>query len=195
MKKRIIAVLVFCLFIPSLSFAAKVYLKDGKMVEGNILSKTSYYVVIQVGPIPQKYYLAQVDRIEEDRPVEKLTDKIDTSGLGNISTEKAKLILMLLEANGTKASLDKNIDQALKTAPAQVNQLRQLFNAEEIMKAYVPIFDKYYSEEDLKTIVQFYQSPAGKRMIEVTPSIIEETLKVSVEYFQKKATSLDGLMK
>ena len=63
--------LVSLFLAPSVGFAAKVYLKDGKMVEGKILNKTSYYVIIQVGPIPQKYYLAQVERIEEDKPVEQ----------------------------------------------------------------------------------------------------------------------------
>ena len=168
MKKIMVFLLVSLFLAPSVGFAAKVYLKDGKMVEGKILNKTSYYVIIQVGPIPQKYYLAQVERIEEDKPVEQLTAAIDTKDLGDIPVEKAKLILNLLEVNGTKASLDRNIEQAIKSAPAQANELRQLFNTEEIMKAYIPIFNKHYSEDDLKTIIDFYQSPAGKRMLEVS---------------------------
>ncbi len=39
---------------------------------------------------------------------------------------------------------------------------------------YYPIYDKYYSEEELKELVAFYRTPLGQKTIEVTPQMMTE---------------------
>ncbi|MBF0522767.1 MAG: DUF2059 domain-containing protein [Candidatus Omnitrophica bacterium] len=182
MKKIIFLAVIFCFLMSTLSYAAKIHLKGGNVVEGQILSKTSYYVVVQVGPIPQKYYMAQIDRIEEDQ----VSAPVDLSGVENVSLKKAQLIMTLLEANGVRANLEKNIEKIIKKMPGREKELRGLFNAKDIMKSYIPVYDKYYSEEDLQKMIDFFQSPTGKHMLEVLPFILDDTVKISVDYFQKK---------
>ena len=63
----------------------------------------------------------------------------------------------------------------------------ELFNVEEIIERLVPLYDKYYTEKELWSIVEFYESPAGKKALEVTPEIMKESIGVSLEYFKEKA--------
>jgi hypothetical protein len=43
-----------------------------------------------------------------------------------------------------------------------------------IETVYPPLYDKYFSEEELRQMVNFYRTPVGRKSIEVTPSLIQE---------------------
>jgi hypothetical protein len=46
-------------------------------------------------------------------------------------------------------------------------------NAEipKLLDAAVPIYDKYLSDEDIKGLIQYYQTPLGKKALSVLPHI------------------------
>jgi len=50
----------------------------------------------------------------------------------------------------------------------------KIINIEEMMNDMIPSYDKYMSNEDVLAIIAFYESPAGKRMIEAAPKIMME---------------------
>jgi hypothetical protein len=48
-------------------------------------------------------------------------------------------------------------------------------NFSEIIEAvYPPLYDKYFSDEELRQLVAFYRTPVGRKSIEVTPSLMQE---------------------
>jgi len=45
----------------------------------------------------------------------------------------------------------------------------------EIIEAvYPPIYDEYFSEEELREMLAFYRTPVGRKSIEVMPSLMQE---------------------
>jgi len=73
-----------------------------------------------------------------------------------------------------------------------------------IQKSIVPIYDRLFSIDELRAIVKFYKTPAGAKIIETTPVLVAEVLKVTtiemypqvsrlIEEITKK--ELDGLLK
>ena len=50
----------------------------------------------------------------------------------------------------------------------------------------VPLYDKYFTENDLSELINFYKSPVGKKLIKVTPLLMEDSMMVSVEYFKER---------
>ena len=40
----------------------------------------------------------------------------------------------------------------------------------------VPIYDKYYTEEEINQIIAFYNSPVGKKMISTMPLVMQESM-------------------
>jgi len=66
MFKKIWLTLLLVVMACTFSYAEKVYLKDGSVVQGQIIEKGSYYIVIKQGKYPRKYFNGQIDRIEED---------------------------------------------------------------------------------------------------------------------------------
>jgi hypothetical protein len=43
-----------------------------------------------------------------------------------------------------------------------------------IEAVYPPLYDKYFSEEELRQMVTFYRTPVGRKSIEVMPSLLQE---------------------
>jgi len=100
-------------------------------------------------------------------------------------------IRQLLDVAGTKAlmsevmgNMDKNLRPILTNSlpPGDYRgKLIDLFldkfmaraNAEipKLLDAAVPIYDKYLSDEDIKGLIQYYQTPLGKKALSVLPHI------------------------
>lgn len=190
--KRLVFICVGVLInISSLCFAETIFLRDGGIVVGKIVERGAYYTTIKVDGVRQKYYNNKIDRIMADQ-IEELSlplSSIDTSlfeELG-IPEEKAELIIQFLEVNGTRATMERNINQIIERAPDEREQeLRTLFNIDEIIIYLVPVYSKYYSEAELKQLILFYQSQVGQKVLRVNPFIMKEVLDVSIQYFKKK---------
>ncbi len=46
--------------------------------------------------------------------------------------------------------------------------------AQIIAAVYPPLYDKYFSEEELRQMLAFYRTPLGRKSIEVMPSLMQE---------------------
>lgn len=53
---------------------------------------------------------------------------------------------------------------------------------DELMDKLVPIYDKYLSHDDIKELIKFYESPAGKKYVKVLPQISKESMTIGQEW-------------
>jgi hypothetical protein len=104
-----------------------------------------------------------------------------------ISKEKGAAIRHLLElisprdrVNQQLNDLSSNLKQAMPQVPEKVWQdvLTELnLNADFVLQYYMPIYDNYYSNKEIKQLIVFYESPLGKKMLRNMPLIeLEATL-------------------
>lgn len=45
-----------------------------------------------------------------------------------------------------------------------------------LINLIIPIYKKYYTQEDLKAIIAFYETPVGKKSINVLPNITKDSM-------------------
>jgi hypothetical protein len=64
-------------------------------------------------------------------------------------------------------------------------------NFEEIRPKMVDAYVKNFSEDDLKQILAFYQSPVGKKAIKAMPDVMREGAMAAQEYTKDKIPSLN----
>lgn len=66
----------------------------------------------------------------------------------------------------------------------------------KLVELYVPIYKKYLSLEDLKKIVEFYESPVGKKLATATPAMTAEGMqlgqKFGMEIVEEMKKDLEG---
>jgi hypothetical protein len=109
----------------------------------------------------------------------------------SIDPAKQADIQRLIELTGGKAAASqamKTMEQTIK--PALINSLPpgdyrtrlvDLFFErldskiqDKLTELVVPAYDKYYSDDDIKGLIQFYETPLGQKMAAVTPMVMSE---------------------
>lgn len=66
---------------------------------------------------------------------------------------------------------------------------------DELVTMLTPVYKKYLAEADLKEIIAFYNSPAGKKLAESTPGIMGESMQAGQAWGQTVATRIVNKLK
>jgi hypothetical protein len=102
-------------------------------------------------------------------------------------------ILKLLKISGS----DKLAEQMMDAMIPQFKQLvpnvpdafwvkfKEKLNADDLLNACIPAYNKYYTHNDIKQLIAFYESPLGKKMVEVTPLLLQETMAAGQKWGEK----------
>jgi len=61
-----------------------------------------------------------------------------------------------------------------------------------LVEAYVPLYDRHFEEKELEAIVEFYRSPAGRKMIRVLPLLVQEGVTRTMELIQPQLMRVVG---
>ncbi|HAO10029.1 MAG TPA: hypothetical protein DCQ51_02330 [Planktothrix sp. UBA8407] len=91
-----------------------------------------------------------------------------------------------------KQEMINQINQDMSRILTQYNQrLMEKLDFNQIMeKVYYPLYDKFFTEEDLQTIIDFYQTPTGKKTITVMPQLLQESMQRFSQIIQPQATQI-----
>lgn len=118
-------------------------------------------------------------------------------------TAKEADIRRLLEVSGGKKAGDQLIgimmqqlkpllEQAIpqdergkKILATFLEKCEARFRAADLAEQVIPIYDKYLSAEDIKGLIQFYESPLGQRATQALPKITQEAATTGQQLGQK----------
>jgi len=116
-----------------------------------------------------------------------------TAASANIDPAKEADIRRLMDLAGAKAlgsqmteGMGKNIKPMMTNAlpPGEYREkLIDLFfvkfqtkaDMQKLLDLIVPIYDKYFSDEEIKSLIQFYQTPLGQKTLRVLPQLMAES--------------------
>lgn len=93
----------------------------------------------------------------------------------------------------------KMLKEQKSEVPAEVwTQFEKSFleaSQEELLEILLPIYQKHISLPDMKAIIAFYQSPAGKRFSEKTPLIMQESMQAGQQWGLRLADQFNKKLK
>ncbi|MFH1132152.1 MAG: DUF2059 domain-containing protein, partial [Pseudomonadota bacterium] len=58
----------------------------------------------------------------------------------------------------------------------------QQADPKDLIAMVIPIYDQHLSHADIKGLIQFYQSPLGKKFVSVQPQILNGTMKAGQKW-------------
>jgi hypothetical protein len=122
-----------------------------------------------------------------------LTLLLPSLAQADITPEKRAEIDKLLRLSGTDQQMGLVLDQMVAIlqkshpdAPLEFwVKFRTSANTHELLELIIPVYDKYYSLEDLKQINAFYESPSGQRMVQVSPEVMKESMQIGQQWGSK----------
>ena len=207
MKKLSLLLLVFCC--ATVASAETIHLKNGQTVTGKILEKTDKNVKVDVSGVTMTYYMDEIKDMEsapavatppsvatppaEVVPSQPVVAPAAVVPQAPIASDKKELILKFIDVFGTKSAMAKNLEAMLETMPAndaESKKIKDGIKVDEIIERLLPLYDKQFSVEDLKAFIEFYSSPAGRKLVESIPVIMRDSVEVSTQYFQEKFPEL-----
>jgi len=65
---------------------------------------------------------------------------------------------------------------------------------EEMKDVYIDIIIKVYSEDEIKELIAFYESPLGQKVIAKSPELMKESVQKSQELFQNKMPEIQQVL-
>jgi hypothetical protein len=111
----------------------------------------------------------------------------------DVSQDKRIEIEKMLRLTGTEKLMGQMMTQLISGLKAQQSGVPEEFwikfekkmNLHKLIDEMIPLYDKYYSLEDLKAANAFYASPAGQRILKVTPQLMQESIKLGQAWGKK----------
>jgi len=108
----------------------------------------------------------------------------------DISPEKRQEIEKMLKSTGMEKVANQIMGQMIETfktqspdVPAEFwTKLQQQMDVHDLISRIIPVYDKYYTLEDLKAINAFYESPAGQKVLANLPQITQECMKIGQQW-------------
>ena len=122
-------------------------------------------------------------------PAQKATaqasPQIDTERAAKRS-EIRKLIELTGAANISADALQKMIEPLKASYPQVPEEFWNTFihevHSDELIDLVIPIYDKYYTRDEIRELTQFYQSPVGQKTIKVLPKLSAEAIDAGQEW-------------
>ena len=107
----------------------------------------------------------------------------------DIDASKRSEIEKLLRLTGLENTMNQMIASLKSKLPEASGSFWDKFssklNAHDLLDQLIPLYDKYYSLEDLRAVNAFYQSEAGKKIISTMPLIMKEAMTIGQAWGEK----------
>ena len=115
-------------------------------------------------------------------PAQSTVDPAKEADIRRLLDLMAVKALMLQVMNQMDTGLRPTMTQALPPGEYRT-QLVDLFfqkfssklNIDALLDLLIPVYDKYLSDDDIKGLIQFYQTPLGQKAISVLPKLTSES--------------------
>lgn len=138
--------------------------------------------------IRELYVLTRVDRTAES---------FSNTLLGEMESSLPQQLAIVLSTLPDLTDADRAAikDQTIETGARATKRVRELImeriNFSEVMHhVFFPLYDRYFSEEELKDLVAFYKSPTGRKSIDVSPQLFQESVRLSSELLNSQITEI-----
>ncbi len=100
----------------------------------------------------------------------------------NAKPETIRELMKLSGAGNLGETFAKNMLKAFKDIYPNVetsvwDEFAKEIKGEEMVNLVIPIYAKYFTEEDMKDMIAFYKSPVGKKLVEKQPLIVQESMQ------------------
>jgi len=119
------------------------------------------------------------------------------------ASAKAENIRKLLDITGSGKlgtqvgiSMIDNMKTVYKDIPEEFwDEFKKELTTKDWIDMFIPVYEKFYSNDEIKELIQFYQSPIGKKVVSNTPLIMQESMQIGQIWGQKLREKLAERMK
>jgi uncharacterized protein len=124
---------------------------------------------------------AKIDPVKEA----DIRQLMDLTGAKDLGQQLMSAGITQFRSSVTESQPDN--PRANQFADAFALRFEKHFDPHSLTETVIPIYDKHLSNEDLKQLLAYYQSPFGQRMLKVLPEVARESQVAGFKLGQKAA--------
>lgn len=129
--------------------------------------------------------------------VDKLAENFTNALLTQMERDLPKMVSDLaelgeLQGRGETAESQRAIVEFRTRTLRRFKELipQRINFAEVVEQMFYPLYDKFFTEDELKDLVAFYKSPTGQKSIGVMPQLLQDALQRSSEALNPKVMQI-----
>lgn len=110
----------------------------------------------------------------------------------SVFADKKADIEKLMKISGSASMVDQIVDSMIPQYKQMVPSVPEVYWNEagkkmkmsggKLIAELVPIYDKYFTEQEIKGLIDFYESPVGKKMVKNQPLIMQDSMAVGQKW-------------
>jgi hypothetical protein len=106
--------------------------------------------------------------------------------------ENIRKLLALTDASGTfKRSLEAQLSlmkaSETRVPPRFWDEVLKEADPDKFVELLIPVYDKHFSDDELKGLIAFYETPLGKKLVSEMTPIMTETAAIGAKYGEQIA--------
>ena len=109
------------------------------------------------------------------------------------------LLTDFIKAQGQFETFNATIDQMTSMMGITLNEDEKVEFTSDVMSSLiemlVPVYQKHFSEQDLKDAINLFKTPIGKKISEKSPIIAQESMQASMQWGMELSAKLQKYMK
>jgi len=110
---------------------------------------------------------------------------LQASGTGNLGAQIGPVAAQQLSIALHRAYPELSASADPVVMDVVVSYLRRQADLDHVADRLVPIYTKYLTRVDVEQITAFYHSPAGRKLVSVTPAISVESAKLGQQWMEQ----------
>ena len=108
------------------------------------------------------------------------------------------LLTDFIKAQGQFETFNATIDQMTSMMGVTLNEDEKVEFTNDVMSSLiemlVPVYQKHFTEQDLKDAIDLFKTPIGKKISEKSPIIAQESMQASMQWGMELSTKLQKYM-
>ena len=109
------------------------------------------------------------------------------------------LLTDFIKVQGQFETFNATIDQMTSMMGVTLNDDEKVEFTNDVMSSLiemlVPVYQKHFTEQDLKDAIDLFKTPIGKKISEKSPIIAQESMQASMQWGMELSTKLQKYMK
>ncbi len=131
---------------------------------------------------------------------------VSFTAIGQVDKEYSKSLKKMFEVSGAEESYQVAIQQIFAMYREEYSNVgsdiwedleKEFSNTslDKLTEMLVPVYSKYLTLEDLQELIEFYETPIGKKLVYSTPLILKESMQIGKQWGIKIGEDFEKKMK
>ncbi len=137
---------------------------------------------------------APATNIQDPEKLNNIKNLLEITGMRNLTRQILNQMLVAMKSemrNLTRQILNQML-VAMKSEYPQVPQkFWDTFIAEikpdDMINEFIPLYSKYFTNDEIKQMIAFYQTPLGQKTLSVMPQLSSESTAIGLRYGKEAA--------